>query len=319
MSNKPLWQPSAKIALLKQRAIILQTIRQFFADKQVMEVETPSLSRAGVTDPYLYSFSTSYTNKSLFLQTSPEFHMKRLLCAGSGPIYQICKAFRDEESGRYHNPEFTILEWYQPGYDHFDLMNEVSDLLQQVLKCKKPIQLSYQQAFQDHLALDPLTADISELKTCIQTHNIGEWLLNETDKDTILQQLFSLAIEPKIGQERPCFIYNFPASQASLAKLDPNDKRVAQRFELYYRGLELVNGFNELTDAKEQQQRFEEDNRKRHSLNRPQAIIDYQLLQALQSGLPSCSGVALGVDRLVMLALQSAHINEVIAFPVDRA
>ena len=323
MSNKQSsWRPSAEMDILKKRANILATIRQFFYEKGVMEVETPSLSHSSVTDPHLYSFVTHFMGdreKPLFLQTSPEFHMKRLLAAGSGAIYQIGKAFRDEESGRHHNPEFTILEWYRPDFDHFNLMAEVAELVQLILKCPDIKRLSYQDAFMQYLQLDPLNIDLEQLQAVVLKHSLGDWLADETDPDTLLQCLFSQCIEPLIGLEQPCFIYHFPASQAALAKRDLNDPRIAHRFELYYQGIELVNGFNELTDANEQKQRFEQDNLKRKNLNRPTMVIDLHLLQALDAGLPDCAGVALGVDRLVMLALNCTHINQVLPFPVDIA
>jgi len=314
------WLPSASIDVLKKRADILSTIRQFFSERKVMEVDTPSLSQSTVTDPYLDSFTTQYSlaTQALYLQTSPEFHMKRLLAAGSGAIYQICKAFRHEEFARYHNPEFTILEWYRPGFDHFALMQEVDALVTMILNCPSAEKISYQTVFKQHLQIDPLTIDLQALKELSEMHDLGAWLQKE-DKDTLLQVLFSEIIEPQIGLQRPCFIYHFPASQASLAQLHSQDRRVAERFELYYQGIELVNGFHELSDPIEQQRRFEQDNLKRSQLGYQQNKIDPHLLQALSAGLPDCSGVALGIDRLLMLALNCKHIDEVIAFPVDRA
>ena len=312
MSETATWQPSASIPNLLKRAAIMAEIRRFFADRGVLEVETPCMSQATVTDIHLVPFETRFVGPghsqgmNLYLMTSPEYHMKRLLAAGCGPVYQLCRSFRNEEMGRHHNPEFTMLEWYRPHYDMYRLMNEVDDLLQQVLDCAEAETLSYQQAFQRHLEIDPLSADKTQLREV-------------ADRDTLLQLLFTFGVEPQIGKDRPTFVYHFPASQASLAQISTEDHRVAERFEVYFKGIELANGFHELTDAREQQQRFEQDNRKRNARGLPQQPIDTHLLEALKAGLPDCSGVALGVDRLVMLALGAEHLGDVIAFTVDRA
>ncbi|CAM4077424.1 elongation factor P--(R)-beta-lysine ligase [Pseudoalteromonas byunsanensis] len=323
--SEQLWAPSADISTLKQRAKILATIRAFFAERDVLEVETPSMCGASVTDVHLVSFKTRFVGpgnhqgQDLYLQTSPEFAMKRLLAAGSGPIYQLAKAFRNEESGRHHNPEFTMLEWYRPGFDEFALMDEIEQLMRQVLNCQPCSRMTYQQAFLDILGLDPLCASLDELKQCASEHGYADIASAETNPDTLLQLLFCMQIEPKIGIDAPCFVYHFPASQAALAKLNEQDARVAGRFELYYQGMELANGFNELTDAAEQAQRFEQDNQLRAQMGLPQVAIDQHFIEALQQGLPACSGVALGVDRLIMLALGKSRIDEVISFAVGRA
>ena len=318
------WQPSASISTLKQRASILANVRHFFAQRDVMEVDTPAMSQATVTDVHLQTFNTTFVGpgaangKTLYLQTSPEFHMKRLLCAGSGAIYQICKSFRNEESGRYHNPEFTMLEWYRPGFNHIDLMAEMDILLQQVLNTAPSDSMSYQQAFIEHLAIDPLTADIEQLRQLAMSHDLGDFVATEQDHDTLLQLLFCFKIEPKIGLERPIMIYDFPASQAALAQISPADPRVAERFEVYYRGIELANGFHELADSDEQHRRFKIDNQKRVAAGLAPQPIDLNLIAALNAGLPDCAGVALGIDRLVMLALDQTHIDQLIAFEVQR-
>ncbi|ACR67635.1 elongation factor P--(R)-beta-lysine ligase [Edwardsiella ictaluri] len=325
MSDMASWQPSAPVANLLKRASILSTIRRFFSDRGVLEVDTPSMSQATVTDVHLVPFQTHFVGPGvaqgmmLYLMTSPEYHMKRLLAAGSGPIYQLCRSFRNEESGRYHNPEFTMLEWYRPHYDMYRLMNEVDDLLQQVLECESAETLSYQQAFIRHLDVDPLSADKTQLREVAAKLDLSNVADNEEDRDTLLQLLFAFGVEPHIGKERPVFVYHFPASQASLAQISTEDHRVAERFEVYYRGVELANGFHELTDAAEQRQRFEQDNRKRAAAGLPQQPIDEHLLAALEHGMPDSSGVALGVDRLIMLALSAERLSEVIAFSVDRA
>ncbi|WP_370557172.1 elongation factor P--(R)-beta-lysine ligase [Edwardsiella tarda] len=325
MSDTASWQPSAPVANLLKRASIMATIRRFFSDRGVLEVDTPSMSQATITDVHLVPFQTHFVGPgvaqgmTLYLMTSPEYHMKRLLAAGSGPIYQLCRSFRNEESGRYHNPEFTMLEWYRPHYDMYRLMNEVDDLLQQVLECESAETLSYQQAFIRHLDVDPLSADKTQLREAAAKLDLSNVADKEEDRDTLLQLLFAFGVEPHIGKERPAFVYHFPASQASLAQISTEDHRVAERFEVYYRGVELANGFHELTDADEQRLRFEQDNRKRAALSLPQQPLDEHLLAALAHGMPDSSGVALGVDRLIMLALSAERLSEVIAFSVDRA
>ncbi|KQN47232.1 MULTISPECIES: elongation factor P--(R)-beta-lysine ligase [unclassified Rahnella] len=325
MSETASWQPSASIANLLKRATILTEIRRFFADRGVLEVETPAMSQATVTDIHLVPFETRFVGpgaaegKTLYLMTSPEYHMKRLLAAGSGPIYQMGRSFRNEEAGIHHNPEFTMLEWYRPRYDMYRLMNEVDDLLQQVLDCNSAETLSYQQAFTRHLNVDPLSADKAELREAAAKLDLSNIADTEEDRDTLLQLLFTMGVEPHIGRDKPAFVYHFPATQASLAEISTEDHRVAERFEVYYKGIELANGFRELTDGREQRQRFEQDNRKRAARGLPQHPIDNNLLDALEHGMPECSGVALGVDRLIMIALGATSLSDVLAFPVTRA
>ncbi len=290
-----------------------------------MEVETPCLSQATVTDLHLVSFTTEFIGpgfaqgKTLHLQTSPEYAMKRLLAFDSGSIFQINRAFRNEEAGRFHNPEFTLLEWYRVGFDDFALMAEVDELLQQVLNCPKAEQRSYQSVFQQYLNVDPLNTSVAALRAASTQHGLGDVAAEETNLDTLLQLLFSQVVEPQIGQQAPCFIYHFPASQAALAKLHPADNRVAERFEVYFKGIELANGFHELTDADEQLRRFEQDNALRMADGKQANKIDHHLIDALRAGLPDCAGVALGIDRLVMLALNETSIDKVLAFAVQRA
>ena len=319
------WQPTAPLTQLKQRAAILATIRHFFAQREVMEVDTPAMSQATVTDIHLHTFQTTFVGpgyadgQRLYLMTSPEFHMKRLLAAGSGPIYQICKSFRNEESGRFHNPEFTMLEWYRPGFDHHALMDEMDDLLQLVLKCGQAERMTYQQAFVDVLGVCPLEGSMVELKVVAAGLGLADIAEPEQDRDTLLQLLFSVGVEPKIGQQSPAFVYDFPASQAALAQINPQDNRVAERFEVYFKGVELANGFHELSDGDEQLSRFEADNRKRLEMGLAPQPIDMNLVSALRAGFPDCAGVALGVDRLIMLSLGVDHIDQVSAFPITIA
>lgn len=319
------WQPTASIEQLRQRAEIIAQIRHFFAKRDVLEVDTPAMSHATVTDVHLHTFQTEFIGpgyadgSKLFFMTSPEFHMKRLLAAGSGSIYQINKAFRNEENGRYHNPEFTMLEWYRVGFDHHDLMNEMDELLQQVLLSDVAERMTYQQAFIKVLGLCPLEATMQELKTEAAKLGLSDIAEPEQDRDTLLQLLFSVGVEPNIGQQVPAFVYDFPASQAALAKINQKDPRVADRFEVYFKGIELANGFHELDNPKEQLARFEQDNIKREEMGLTQQPIDYHLIDALESGLPDCAGVALGIDRLIMLAIGCDHIDQVTAFPFPRA
>ena len=319
------WQPSISILRLKQRAEVLATIRNFFAERDVTEVETPLLANAGVTDPHLSNAVThlnAFGSKLIpfYLQTSPEYAMKRLLAAGSGCIYQMAKVVRDDEIGRFHNPEFTMLEWYRVGFTDNDLMAEVDSLLQLVLGTEPARFVSYQQLFIEHTHCDPLTSEgLQQLKIWLIEKSLGDWVANETNMDTLLQLAISHFIEPSLGHERPTFVYNFPASQAALARLDEDDPRVARRFEVYVAGIELANGFYELTDADQQAQRFARDNMQRRAQGRPPAVIDHRLLAALQEGVPECSGVALGVDRLLMLKLGVRHIKEVLSFTSDIA
>lgn len=324
-SRESSWQPSAAIEQLRKRAELIAQIRRFFAEREVLEVDTPAMSHATVTDIHLHTFNTDFVGpgyadgKKLYLMTSPEFHMKRLLAAGSGSIYQINKAFRNEENGRYHNPEFTMLEWYRVGFDHHALMDEMDALLQLVLGCGKAIRMTYQQAFLSVLEVCPLEGSMQALRVAAAGLGLQDIADREQDRDTLLQLLFSVGVEPRIGQQAPAFVYDFPASQAALAKINSDDPRVADRFEVYFRGIELANGFHELDDAQEQLARFVADNQQRLKMGLAMQPIDYHLIEALKAGLPPCAGVALGIDRLIMLALGCEHIDQVTAFAFPRA
>ncbi|MFP3013366.1 MAG: elongation factor P--(R)-beta-lysine ligase [Arsenophonus sp. NC-QC1-MAG3] len=326
MSEIVNWQPRASINNLLKRAKIMAEIRRFFIDRGVVEVETPILSKFTVTDIHLLSFETQFVtpiianNTKLYMITSPEYHMKRLLAAGSGPIYQIIKAFRNQEKGRYHNPEFTMLEWYRPHYDMYRLIDEVDDFLQQILDCQPTERISYQQAFQRYLNIDPIAIELEKK----QLHDAAVQLgLNNTgkeeNKDVLLQFLFTIGVEPNLGKYKPTVIYHFPASQAALAKISKEDNRVSERFEVYFKGIELANGFRELTDAEEQRKRFEHDNQMREKMGLPKQAIDERFLAALGEIIPDCSGVALGIDRLVMFILNAEKISDVISFSIELA
>jgi lysyl-tRNA synthetase class 2 len=319
------WQPSAEFVTLQARANFMSKIRQFFATRNITEVETPILSQGTVTDVHLNVFSTQYLGArssqqcTLYLQTSPEYAMKRMLCAGSGDIYQIAKAFRNEQSGRLHNPEFTLLEWYRLGWNDEQLMDEIDQFMQYILQTEPAEIISYQQVFLRFTQLDPLDCSLKQLQEYCVAKGFAQLAREERDKDVLLQLLFSHQIEPYLGEHRHCFVTDFPATQSALARINKDDPRVAKRFELYFKGLELANGYHELTDADEHAKRFKSDNLVRKSKGKPQRPIDRQFMTALESGLPDCAGVALGIDRLFMLERQAKHIRDVLAFDADRA
>lgn len=312
------WEPNASIAVLQQRAGIIQNIRQFFIDHNVLEVETPALAACTVTDPYIQSFKVNTDASHFYLQTSPEYHMKRLLAAGSGSIFQICKAFRVDEVGKMHNPEFSMLEWYRLGYDHHQLMDEVEALLQQVLSIDSYERFTYQEVFKYYLDINPHAVSAGRLQDLATHMNLPIAVgMDVHDADSWLQQLMSHLIEPKL---RNSFIYDFPATQAALAKIrNESTHQVASRFEVYVEGIELANGFHELTDANQQRRRMQADCSKRKAESDEPIIIDERFISALTHGLPECAGVALGLDRLLMLALKQKHIADVVAFSFERA
>ncbi len=317
------WRPTASPEALKRRAGMLAQARAFFARHGVLEVETPILSAAAVSDPQLESLATRIAGMpgEFYLHTSPEYSMKRLLAAGSGDIYQICKVFRDAERGRWHNPEFTMIEWYRSGFDDAALMDEVEALLGALLQPQRHLapaeHLSYAAAVRRHAGVDAHASSDAELLAAAQRHGI----VCETrlDRDAKLDLLMGLIVGPKLGFDRPCFVCDYPASQAALARLKPGLPAVAARFELYLDGIELANGFHELQDAAEQRRRFEHDLGVRAARGQPLRPIDERLLAALQYGLPECAGVALGFDRLVALALGADAIAAATTFTIDNA
>lgn len=315
------WQPSADFDTIRQRARLLGTLRQFFADRNILEVETPLLCCTGITDssiePLLVQQGSSLSQPR-FLQTSPEYPMKRLLAAFDEPVYQIAKAFRDGEAGPRHNPEFSLLEWYRPGFDHHQLMDEVASLLCYCLGERSHRKFSYRQLFLEQLQLDPFTASTQELQAMARRHLDSGSL--QGDRELWLDLLMSHVLEPRLADQGMCFVYDYPASQAALSRIvEVDDVRVGQRFELYVDGLELANGYFELTDAQEQRRRFEQDNLLRRERGQPEQPLDERLLAALAHGLPACSGVALGVDRLLMLVSGKSDIRNVLTFDWERA
>jgi len=313
------WRPSATIDCLRQRAQLMQTIRNFFTARDYWEVETPIMAQFGISDVYLSNIQAQFRGQTYCLQTSPEYHMKRLLAAGSGSIFQLARVFRDDELGRWHNPEFTLLEWYSLDVDHHVLMDEMDAFLQQVLSLKQPmIRKTYQQVFQEICQFDPLDVSLAVLKHSVHSFDLhGVLDEQEEDPDQYLFLLMSHVIEPALAKEEsPVAVYDFPISQASLAKTRQN---VAERFEVYYRGVELANGFHELLDADLQRQRFEADNAKRQQRGLAPCVLDEYFLAALAHGLPSCSGVALGIDRLAALLFEQPSIANVMAFDISRS
>ena len=324
------WRPTCSPGALHQRVKLNARIRRFFDERGVLEVETPLLSRNTVTDPALQPFITrcnlpgQAASRELHLQTSPEFAMKRLLAAGSGSIYQICKAFRNEESGRYHNPEFTLLEWYRTGYSLFDLIDEIEALLAEIFRdghgLLPPQRFTYGEIFSLHLGLDPLSATIPDfIDRAIQLGLPEAETLCGHDRTVWLDLLFSYFVQPNLGLKRVSCVYHYPAFMPSLAQNCPDDHRLVERVEIFLSGMELGNGFHELADADEQEVRFDNDREQRRSRRLPVPDKDERLLVALRAGLPDCSGVAIGLDRLLMVLMGSRSIDDVLAFPVDRA
>ncbi|MGM0571176.1 EF-P lysine aminoacylase EpmA [Marinobacter sp.] len=320
------WQPTATRQTLENRARQLGWVRGFFAQRGVLEVETPVLGQCGVTDVNIGSIAATphpvagWPHPTGWLQTSPEYHMKRLLAAGSGSIYQVSRVFRDGERGRRHNPEFSLLEWYRPGWDDGQLMGEVSDLVSGWLGTPEPERIPYRSLLQEYAGLDPMTAGIAELREACYPLAGDADMVDQLDRDSCLDLIMSFRVEPALGFDRPVFVTRYPASQAALARIsEEGGHPVAHRFELYVRGIELCNGYWELTDAGEQRRRFEADNARRRELGRPAMPVDERLLAALESGLPECAGVALGLDRLLMLRCGVDDISEVLAFPAERS
>ena len=305
---------------LQSRAAALAQIRDFFAQRDVLEVDTSVLSDAATPDPNLHSLTTRLACRpgvDWYLQTSPEMAMKRLLAGGSGDIYQIARAFRDGEIGAQHQPEFTLVEWYRVGWDEGRLMDEVTELITHLMPdqwgAHDSTRISYCDAFQRFCGLDPLTADLAELR-CRATQQGLSIPDQAVDTNEVLDLMLAALIAPQLGQDGPTVVFDFPASQAALAQLQPHDPRVAARFEVFLRGIELANGFRELSDPSEQRRRFEAELALRRQRQLPQVNLDERFL-AVVGSLPPCSGVALGFDRLLMLANAHTRIDTVMTLP----
>lgn len=317
------FQPTATLAAARQRAAMYATIRHFFAEREVLEVQTPVLSAAGNTDIFLQSVSANVTVEdkphTYYLHTSPEFAMKRLLATWQVPMYQMCPVFRDNEIGGRHNVEFTMLEWYRPGFGLDELARELNDLVSAVMGY--PVifdHYRYVDAFLDYVKIHPFTASCDTLQA-VARHN-GIRVDMGDDHQGWLDVLFSQLVEPQLGKDLPTLLYDYPVATASLAKTttDKDGNLVARRFELYMNGLEIANAYDELADGQALRVRFEQDNLARKQRGLPVMPIDYQLLAACDA-LPPCSGIAVGLDRLLMVKTGTKDITEVIAFPVNTA
>lgn len=315
------WRPSAPLVNLNERAALLAQLRAFFSDRAVLEVETPLLSQATVPDPGIEVFPVPAAGSEAtprYLQTSPEFAMKRLLAAGAGDIYQISKAFRQGEAGRHHNPEFTLLEWYRVGWDHAALMREVAELLSAVLGSKGWQVWPYRALFAELLNIDPMadgdSRAVPESWLSVARTRLGD-VPQDLDRDAFLDLLMSHCIEPTLGGWGVVFVTDFPPSQAALArKTRVASHTVAARFECYVQGRELANGYWEQSDVSSLAQQLEADNVRRRYRQLPKRPIDQRLLAAHEHGLPDCAGVALGVDRLLALKLGADSLADVISF-----
>ena len=320
------WRPGASLAVLRARAALLRALRTFLHSAGILEVDTPILAYSADPEPALDPIHATCrtpgnaASRVCYLQTSPEFAMKRLVAAGSGPIFQITKAFRDGEVGRRHNPEFSLLEWYRPSFDHQRLMDEVGALVRHCLDQPDLTEerISYRALFRRYMGIDPIDASLAQLRSSAVQRISGVADVALDDRDGWLDILLTHHIEPKLGRGRLTFVYDYPRTQAALARLDPIDATVANRFELYFQGVELANGFNELRDPVEQERRFLADNRLRERLGKAAVPIDQKFLAALRHGMPDVSGVALGVDRLLMLQLGVEDIDQVLSFSWSR-
>lgn len=317
------WRPTATFDVLRLRAQALARVREHFAATGALEVETPVLVRAAVTDVHLEALAVGEAGGRTigYLQTSPEYAMKRLLCAGSPDIYQVCHVFREGERGRRHNPEFTMVEWYRLGIDHHALMDDVERLLRRLIEPHRPVgptvKVTYVDAFQRVLGLDPLACDVAALRRAIDAHGGSvPPSMRDAGRDDLLDLAMGTLVADTFAPDRITFLHDFPASQAALARIRGP---VASRFEAFWGPLELANGFHELGDAVEQRARFTADLAARQARGRPQRAADEHFLAALAAGLPACAGVALGFDRVVMTAVGAACIDDVVAFPFERA
>ena len=319
------WKPTANLKALRLRADLYALVRRFFAERGVLEVETPVLSSAGNTDPNIESFALRFDgprsagDATRWLRTSPEFPLKRLLAAGVGDCYELGRVFRNGEAGKRHNPEFTMLEWYRVGMDHHQLMDEVSELLKAALtlagRRATVRDTSFRQLYQDKFGFDPMLAPEEELRSPLQVYGIDPAGLT---RDDWLDLLMTHLIQPTLPANRILLVYDYPASQCALAKVRAGDPPLAERFEVFLGPLEVANGYHELNDAAEQRQRFEADLVRRRARQAPLPDIDERLLAGLPK-LPACAGVALGVDRLMMALMGTDKISDVLAFPFDRA
>ncbi len=320
------WMPSASIEAMRLRARLNILIREFFAARDVLEVETPILSAAGNTTPNIDSFATRFSghvdagSSERWLRTSPEHALKRLLAAGVGDCYELGRVFRNGEAGGRHNPEFTMLEWYRVGWDHLRLIDETAELVRAALALvgrDADLEIvTYRELYWRGLAIDPLLADIETLRNALGDVRIDPQGL---ERDDWLDLLMTHRLQPAFAGDRMIAVHDWPASQAALARIRDGDPPVAERFELYLGPVELANGYHELLDADEQRERFETDIATRIRRGQPVPGIDTRFIAALHHGMPACAGVAVGVDRLLMALHGNDHIRDVVAFDFSRA
>jgi lysyl-tRNA synthetase class 2 len=320
------WHPTATPDAILLRARLNAAIRAFFAERGVLEVETPILSAAGNTDPNIASFSLEFSGRTdgaprtRWLRTSPEFALKRLLAAGVGDCYELGRVFRDGEAGGRHNPEFTMLEWYRVGWDHQRLIGETAGLVDMALalvgRRATLRRIAWRDLYHERLGLDPHSAGVEALQAALGDVRIDP---DGVTRDDWLDLLLTHRLQPGFARDELLAVYDYPASQAALSRIRDGDPALAERFEMYLGPLELANGYHELTEPREQRTRFERDVAVRAQRGAPQPPIDERLLSALASGLPRCAGVALGIDRLSMAMIGARGIQEVLAFPFDRA
>jgi len=310
------WLPAASAGALRQRAALLAEIRAFFAGRDVLEVETPVLSAAGNSDPGIGQFAIA--NPALWLRTSPEYAMKRLLAAGSGDIYELGRVFRSGESGRHHNCEFTMLEWYRTGWDYLRLAEEAMELVRHCLpgRALRETVISYRDLFLSGTGLDPFTAAQGELRAFVRAKGLDA---PDLPRQATLDLVISHFVQPSLPPDGLTLVHDYPPEQAALARIRAGDPPVAERFELFLGQFELANGYQELTDAAEQEARFRAENMQRERRGEAPVPLDGNLLAALGAGLPECAGVALGVDRLLMARLGASRLDEVLAFPAGIA
>ena len=316
------YRPTSDLAMVANRAKLLRTIRQFFDSRQFIEVDTPILSADTVVDRHLEPFFMEVNGSPFFLQTSPEFAMKRLLAAGMTAIYQITHAFRREELGQLHNPEFTMVEWYRVGDSYQNGMDLLAELAEATLDRGPVERLTYAEAFEKHLGLNPHTADTVQLLHAIDRQKIDAEGFDPQDGDGLLDLLLTHCIQPHLGTPAPTILYDYPASQSALAKVRESqngDPPVAERFELYVDSIELANGYHELTDPAELRRRNAAVNAQREADGHARLPEESRLLAAMDAGLPESVGVALGLDRLLMVATGATSLAQVLAFPFDRA
>ncbi|MDO5504712.1 MAG: EF-P lysine aminoacylase EpmA [Pseudoxanthomonas suwonensis] len=315
------WRPTATPAALRLRARLNALFRAFFAERGVLEVETPVLSRHGNTEPNIASFSLQFSGRTdgaprtRWLRTSPEFALKRMLAAGVGDCYELGRVFRDGEAGIRHNPEFTMLEWYRLGWDHLRLLDETVDLLQAALqlvgRSARAQTVTFRELYRQRLGVDPFASPIEALREALGELTIDPEGLG---RDDWLDLLMTHRLQPAFAPDMLLAVIDWPASQAALARVRADEPPVAERFEVYLGPLELANGYHELSDAGEQSARFERDVRVRQQRGAPAIPVDQPLLHALAHGLPHSAGVALGVDRLLMALLDTERIADVLAF-----